>query len=126
MFLDTVPDCAGKHEDEELPFVNIVKVLVGNQVIGGALKMADINLTLVQKLYLEALKDGSKDSSQLISIVKDKLTELKGGNNPVGATARSQAVLDELTKNGYIVVVSKKLFGAKTYDITGKGRDAIS
>jgi predicted transcriptional regulator len=44
---------------------------------------------------------------------------------PVGATARSQAVLDELEKNGYIKVVAKKLFGGKTYDITDKGRNAI-
>lgn len=86
--------------------------------------MADIELTLVQKLYLEALKDGPKDSSQLSTIVRDRLTELKGGNTPTGATARSQAVLDELSKNGYIVVVAKKLFGSKTYDITDKGRNA--
>ncbi len=83
-------------------------------------------LTLVQKLNLEALKDGPKESSELATIVRDKLTEIKGGNNPVGATARSQAVLDELTKEGYIVVVSKKMFGGKTYGITDKGRNAIS
>jgi predicted transcriptional regulator len=87
--------------------------------------MADLELTLVQKLYLEALKEGPQESSKLVNMVKNKLTELKGGNNPVGATARSQAVLDELEKNGYIKVVAKKLFGGKTYDITDKGRNAI-
>lgn len=86
--------------------------------------MADLELTLVMKLYLESLKEGPKDSSTLTVMVRDKLTELKGGNNPVGATARSQAVLDELEKNGYITVVKKKLFGGKTYDITEKGRNA--
>lgn len=86
--------------------------------------MANIELTLVQKLYLEALKQGPKDSSELTRIVRDRLTEIKGGNNPVGATGRSQAVLDELQKNGYIVVVEKKLFGAKKYAITEKGQNA--
>jgi hypothetical protein len=54
--------------------------------------MADLELTMVQKLYLEALKEGPQESSKLVNMVKNKLTELKGGNNPVGATARSQAV----------------------------------
>ncbi len=88
--------------------------------------MTNNDLTLVQKLYLEALKEGRKDSSELTRIVRDRLTEIKGGNNPVGATGRSQAVLDELEKNDYIVVVEKKLFGSKKYDITEKGRNAIS
>lgn len=86
--------------------------------------MGNKELTLVQKLYLEALKQGPKDSSTLARIVRDRLTELKGGNNPVGATGRSQAVLDELEKDCYIVVVEKKLFGAKKYDITEKGKNA--
>lgn len=81
-------------------------------------------LTLVQKLYLHALKTGPKKSGELTSIVRDKLTELKGGNNPVGATGRAQAVLDELEREGYIVVIEKKLFGGKTYDLTEKGRNA--
>lgn len=88
--------------------------------------MADLQLTLVQKLYLEALKEGPQESSKLVNLVKDRLTELKGGNNPVGATARSQAVLNELESNGYIVAIAKKFFGGKTYDITDKGRNAIS
>lgn len=87
--------------------------------------MENTNLTLVQKLYLEALKEGAKDSSELTRTVRDRLTELKGGNNPVGATGRAQAVLDELQKEGYIVVVEKKLFGAKKYDITDKGKQVI-
>ncbi len=86
--------------------------------------MANKELTLVQKLYLEALKKGPKKSSELTTIVRDRLTEIKGGNNPVGATGRSQAVLDELEKDGYIVAVEKKLFGGKTYDITEKGKNA--
>jgi len=88
--------------------------------------MADTNLTLVQKLYLEALKKGPQDSSALTRIVRDRLTEIKGGNNPVGATGRSQAVLDELQREGYIVVVEKKFLGAKKYDITEKGKNAIA
>ncbi|NLB88488.1 MAG: hypothetical protein GX790_04580 [Syntrophomonadaceae bacterium] len=80
-------------------------------------------LTLVQKLYLQALKDGPKKSGELTTIVRDKLTEIKGGNNPVGATGRAQAVLDELEREGYIVVVEKKLFGGKKYDITEKGKN---
>ncbi len=86
--------------------------------------MGNQELTLVKRLYLDSLKDGAKESGELTSLVRDKLTEMKGGNNPVGATARSQAVLDELVKDGYIVVVSKKLFGGKKYDITDKGRNA--
>lgn len=84
--------------------------------------MANSELTLVQKLYLEALKSGPKKSGELTTIVRDRLTELKGGNNPVGATGRAQAVLNELEKNGYIKVVEKKLFGGKTYDLTEKGK----
>lgn len=80
------------------------------------------NLTQVQKLYLEALKNGPKESGELTTIVRDRLTEIKGGNNPVGATGRAQAVLDELEKDGYILVVSKKFFGGKKYDITDKGK----
>ena len=87
--------------------------------------MANTELTQVQKLYLEALTDGPKKTGELVTIVRDRLTEIKGGNNPVGATGRSQAVLDELEKDGYIVVVSKKFFGGKTYDISPKGRDII-
>ncbi|NLJ71410.1 MAG: hypothetical protein GX333_00175 [Syntrophomonadaceae bacterium] len=81
-------------------------------------------LTLVQKLYLEALKDGPKNASALTTIIRDRLTEIKGGNNPVGATGRSQAVLDELERDGYVNVISKKLFGGKTYEITEKGQNA--
>ena len=87
--------------------------------------MGDQKLTQIQMLYLETLKNGPKESGKLISIVRDRLTEIKAGNNPVGATGRTQAVLDELEKNGYIVAVSKKLFGGKTYDITDKGRQAL-
>lgn len=87
--------------------------------------MANSELTQIQKLYLEALKDGPKQSGQLTSIVRDRLTVIKGGNNPVGATGRAQAVLDELERDGYITVVSKKLFGGKTYDITDKGRTVV-
>lgn len=83
------------------------------------------NLTQVQKLYLEALLDGPKESGELTTIVRDRLTEIKGGNNPVGATGRAQAVLAELEKDGYIVVVAKKFFGGKKYDITDKGRSAV-
>ena len=86
--------------------------------------MGNTDMTLVQKLYLEALKTGPKDSSELTRIVRDRLTEIKGGNNPVGATGRSQAVLDELEKDGYIVVKEEKFFSAKKYDITEKGRHA--
>lgn len=84
--------------------------------------MANTELTLVQKLYIEALKEGNKDSAELTRIVRDRLTVIKGGNNPVGATGRSQAVLDELERDGYIVVVEKKLFGSKKYGITEKGK----
>lgn len=84
--------------------------------------MAD--LTVIQKLYLETLKSGPRDSSELTRIVRDKLTELKGGNNPVGATGRSQAVLDELEKDGYIAVKEKKFLGGKKYEITEKGKNA--
>jgi hypothetical protein len=87
--------------------------------------MAKTELTQVQKLFIEALKDGPKESGQLTTIVRDRLTVIKGGNNPVGATGRSQAVLDELEKDGYIVVVSKKMFGGKKYDITDKGRTLL-
>ena len=87
--------------------------------------MANSELTQIQKLYLEALKDGPKQSGQLTSIVRDRLTVIKGGNNPVGAPGRAQAVLDELERDGYITVVSKKLFGGKTYDITDKGRTVV-
>lgn len=81
-------------------------------------------LTLVQKLYIEALKSGPKKSNELTTAIRDRLTEIKGGNNPVGATGRSQAVLDELEKDGYITVVEKKLFGGKTYALTEKGKNA--
>lgn len=87
--------------------------------------MGNTELTQVQKLYLEALKDGPKESGQLTTIVRDRLTQMKGGNNPVGATGRAQAVLDELERDGYIVVVSKKFFGGKKYEITGKGKDIV-
>lgn len=87
--------------------------------------MSNTELTQVQKLYLEALMDGPKETGQLVTIVRDRLTEIKGGNNPVGATGRAQAVLAELEKDGYIVVVAKKFFGGKTYDITSKGKSVI-
>lgn len=82
-------------------------------------------LTQIQVLYLEALKDGPQESAALTTIVRDRLTQIKSGNNPAGATARMQAVLDELEKDGYVVVVAKKMFGGKKYDITDKGRQAI-
>jgi|GEM_PF-3028797 len=88
--------------------------------------MGNTNMTLVEKLYIEALKAGPKDSSELTRIVRDRLTEIKGGNNPVGATGRSQAVLDGLEKDGYIVVIQKKFLGAKKYDITEKGKNAAT
>lgn len=81
-------------------------------------------LTLVQKLFLEALKTGPKKANELNTAIRDRLTELKGGNTPTGTTARSQAVLDEMEREGYIKVVEKKLFGGKTYDITEKGKNA--
>ncbi len=87
--------------------------------------MGNTDLTQVQKLYLEALKDGPKESGQLTTIVRDRLTQIKGGNNPVGATGRAQAVLDELERDGYIFVVSKKFFGGKKYEITDKGKSVI-
>jgi DNA-binding PadR family transcriptional regulator len=87
--------------------------------------MGNNELTQVQKLYLEALIDGPKESGELTTIVRNRLTQIKSGNNPVGATGRAQAVLDELERDGYIVVVSKKLFGGKKYDITAKGKGII-
>ncbi len=83
-------------------------------------------MSLVEKLILEGLKDGAKKSTDLLVVVRDKLTELKGGNNPAGATARSQGVLNELEKAGYIVKVGGSFFGAKTYELSDKGRQAIS
>lgn len=81
-------------------------------------------LTLVQKIYLEALRTGPKKANELATIARNRLTEIKGGNTPTGATARSQAVLDELERDGYIKVIDKKFFGGKTYDITEKGKNA--
>jgi DNA-binding PadR family transcriptional regulator len=86
--------------------------------------MANTALTQVQMLYLQALKDGPKASSDLMKMVRDRLTELKGGNNPVGATARSQGVMQELEDDGYIVKVGGSFFGGKKYDLTDKGREA--
>ncbi|MDR2124298.1 MAG: hypothetical protein LBP38_04855 [Desulfovibrio sp.] len=88
--------------------------------------MADTGLTQVQTLYLEALRDGTKDSSTLMKIVRDRLTELKGGNNPVGATGRAQMVLQELEELGYIMKVGGSIFGGKKYDLTDKGRTVIT
>lgn len=87
--------------------------------------MGNTELSQVQILYLEALKEGSKDSSELMKIVRDRLTEIKGGNNPVGATGRAQAVLQELEKLGYIVKVGGSLFGGKKFELTEKGKQAI-
>jgi hypothetical protein len=87
--------------------------------------MGNTQLSQVQMLYLEALKDGPQETGKLVTMVRDRLTQLKGGNNPVGGTARSQAVLDELEKEGYISVVEKKLFGGKKYAITDKGKQTL-
>jgi len=87
--------------------------------------MADVKLTQIQLLFLEALKDGSKESGELIGIVRDRLNQIKAGNTPQGATGRSQMVLDELEKDGYIVVESKKFFGGKKYALTDKGRQVL-
>jgi len=87
--------------------------------------MGNTQLSQVQMLYLEALKDGPQETGKLVTMVRDRLTQLKGGNNPVGGTARSQAVLDELEKAGYISVVEKKLFGGKKYAITDKGKQVL-
>lgn len=83
-------------------------------------------LSVVERLILEGLKDGPQKSTDLLVIVRDKLTEMKGGNNPAGATARSQGVLNELDKAGFIVKIGGSFFGAKTYDLTDKGKQAIS
>jgi hypothetical protein len=86
--------------------------------------MAD-GLTQIQILYLEALKEGSKDSSTLMKIVRDRLTVLKGGNNPVGATGRAQMVLQELEDMGFILKVGSSLFGGKKYELTDAGKAAV-
>lgn len=82
-------------------------------------------LTQVQILYLQALKDSKKNSGELTTIVRDRLSQLKGGSSPTGATGRAQAVLDELEKDGYITVIEKKLFGGKKYSLTEKGKQVI-
>ncbi len=87
--------------------------------------MGNTNLTTVQILYLEALNEGPKDSSELTRIVRDRLTVIKGGNNPVGATGRAQAVLAELEREGYIVKIGAKLFGAKKFELTEKGKQVF-
>jgi hypothetical protein len=69
--------------------------------------MGNTQLSQIQRLYLEALLDGPQETGKLVTMVRDKLTQLKSGNNPVGGTARSQAVLDELEKEGYITAELK-------------------
>ena len=88
--------------------------------------MEKASLTQVQTLYLEALKDGTRDSSELMKIVRDRLTEIKGGNNPVGATGRAQSVLQELETLGYITKVGGGLFSAKKYELSLNGRQQIN
>jgi hypothetical protein len=88
--------------------------------------MGNTQLSQIQRLYLEALLDGPQETGKLVTMVRDKLTQLKSGNNPVGGTARSQAVLDELEKEGYITVVEKKIFGGKKYALADKGKQALA
>lgn len=84
-------------------------------------------LTLVQKLYLEALKDGPKDMGALTRYVRDKLTEMKEGSKTAGGgfasthgmVARAQEVLAELARENYVV---KK---GKLFELTEEGRQAL-
>ena len=89
--------------------------------------MADANLTLVQKLFLEALKEGTKDSAELTRIVRDRLNEMKDGGAAPGMSGRAQAVLQELEREGYIAKVKGgKLFGAKKFELTEKGKQVVA
>ncbi|MCL1915610.1 MAG: hypothetical protein FWG17_02705 [Desulfovibrionaceae bacterium] len=88
--------------------------------------MESISLTQVQVLYLEALQDGPKDTGTLMKIVRDRLSALKSGTTPVGATARAQGVLEELENFEYIVKTKSSLFGGKTFGLTDKGKEAIA
>jgi DNA-binding PadR family transcriptional regulator len=89
--------------------------------------MGNTELTLVQKLYLEALVEGSKDSAELTRIVRDRLTKLKDGQNPPGMSGRAQAVLQELENLGYIVKTKGGgFFAAKKYELTEKGKQQIA
>lgn len=88
--------------------------------------MANTDLTLVQKLFLEALKEGSKDSAELTRIVRDRLNEIKDGGAAPGMSGRAQAVLQELEREGYILKLKGKLFGAKKYELTEKGKQIVA
>ena len=88
--------------------------------------MENVSLTQVQVMYLEALQDGAKDTATLMKIVRDRLSALKSGTTPVGATARAQGVLEELENLGYMVKIKSSLFGGKTFGLTEKGKEAIA
>ena len=88
--------------------------------------MANTDLTLVQKLFLEALKEGSKDSAELTRIVRDRLNQIKDGGAAPGMSGRAQAVLQELEREGYILKLKGKLFGAKKYELTEKGKQVVA
>jgi len=106
---------------------DLAHALIEKSKIGGILIMADTNLTLVQKLFLEALKEGTKDSAELTRIVRDRLNEMKDGGAAPGMSGRAQAVLQELEREGYIAKVKGgKLFGAKKFELTEKGKQVVA
>lgn len=84
-------------------------------------------LTLVQTLFLEALKEGPKDMGALTRYVRDKLTEMKETGKTVGGgfasthgmVARSQEVLQELVKENYVI---RK---GKLYELSEKGKQVL-
>lgn len=85
-------------------------------------------LTLVQILFLEALKEGPKDMGALTRYVRDHLTEKKETGKTVGGgfasthgmVARSQEVMQELIREKYI---SRK---GKLHELTEKGRQVLA
>ncbi|MBT8490884.1 MAG: hypothetical protein KJN62_07540 [Deltaproteobacteria bacterium] len=100
----------------------LANTLVDKTMIGGFLVMENTNLTLVQKLFLQALKEGPKDSAELTRFVRDELSKIKDGGAAPGMSGRAQAVLQELEKEGYILKIKGKLFGAKKFELTEKGK----
>lgn len=83
-------------------------------------------LTDIKIILLEALKEEPKFYNELNTVLRDKMSDLKGGASSRGASSRAQDLLNQLEQDGFVSVIDKKFFGGRKYCLTEKGKQAIN